>query len=361
MTGAWLDITSLSSYSSQNEWVEWGYNRDSEDLPQINLGVLLGNKNKLPFFYQLYPGSIADVSTLHNIALRARDLGFGIETWVMDRGFYSASNLEHLVANNYSFITGLPGHLKIVYQILTQSTAALRSPLRSFCLGKEVLFNYDGEVNLGQLRLRVCVYLSEKRKAQETEVFIRKIEEIELAITHKKFDDLEAISQWLNQQWRGSEAFFSITMHKDQTVTLKRKRNALSFRMNKMGKTILITNRRDLSPKQILEEYRNKDKIEKVYDSLKNSLREERLRVHSSQSMHGKMFITFIALIIQTELNNRLQSSGLSQKYTTPEILMELRKIRSFSRSQNQPHFLSEISKKQKTILSKLNIKIPSY
>jgi len=60
-----------------------GLYRDGDSLQQINLGVLLGDKNKLPFFYQIYPGSIADVSTLNNIALRAKDLGFRIKTWII--------------------------------------------------------------------------------------------------------------------------------------------------------------------------------------------------------------------------------------------------------------------------------------
>ena len=33
--------TSISSYSKENEMVEFGYNRDYEDLPQINLGLVV--------------------------------------------------------------------------------------------------------------------------------------------------------------------------------------------------------------------------------------------------------------------------------------------------------------------------------
>ncbi len=45
-----FDITSLSSYSELSDFVEWGYNRDGENLPQINLGMIWTDKNnnKLP-------------------------------------------------------------------------------------------------------------------------------------------------------------------------------------------------------------------------------------------------------------------------------------------------------------------------
>ena len=62
-----FDITSISSYSKLIESVEWGYNRDKEKLPQINLGMVFGQPSLLPLFYSLYQGSIRDVSTLKNI------------------------------------------------------------------------------------------------------------------------------------------------------------------------------------------------------------------------------------------------------------------------------------------------------
>jgi len=61
--GIYYDITSFSSYSTNNEFVEWGYNRDKENLPQINLGMICCKKTGLPFFYTIFPGSIVDVKT----------------------------------------------------------------------------------------------------------------------------------------------------------------------------------------------------------------------------------------------------------------------------------------------------------
>jgi transposase len=57
----------LSSYAEGIDYVEWGYNRDGESLPQINFGVIYAEQVQLPLYYQLYPGSIPDVTTLKNI------------------------------------------------------------------------------------------------------------------------------------------------------------------------------------------------------------------------------------------------------------------------------------------------------
>lgn len=42
------------------EDLEWGYNRDKEKLPQINLGMYFGETSRLPVYYCTYPGSILD-------------------------------------------------------------------------------------------------------------------------------------------------------------------------------------------------------------------------------------------------------------------------------------------------------------
>ncbi len=63
------DITSISSYSELNEFIKYGYNRDDEKLPQLNLAMLFGQKTALPLYYHRVPGSITDVSMLHNLVL----------------------------------------------------------------------------------------------------------------------------------------------------------------------------------------------------------------------------------------------------------------------------------------------------
>ncbi len=60
------DITSLSSYSQMINLLEYGYNRDGLDLPQMNLSMVVDRELGIPIMYDLYPGSIADVSTLKN-------------------------------------------------------------------------------------------------------------------------------------------------------------------------------------------------------------------------------------------------------------------------------------------------------
>jgi hypothetical protein len=56
------DTTSISSYSELVKLVKYGYNKDGERLPQINLAMVFGEKSGLPVYYRLLPGNVGDVA-----------------------------------------------------------------------------------------------------------------------------------------------------------------------------------------------------------------------------------------------------------------------------------------------------------
>ena len=51
-------------YSRLIDEVEWGYNRDHEQLPQINMCLLMGARSRLPIYQTITSGCLKDVSTL---------------------------------------------------------------------------------------------------------------------------------------------------------------------------------------------------------------------------------------------------------------------------------------------------------
>jgi len=82
------DITSISSYSSLINLLEYGYNRDGLSLPQINLSLIMDKDMGIPVMYDIYPGSISDVTTLTGTLAKLE--AYGVEHYcaIMDRGFF---------------------------------------------------------------------------------------------------------------------------------------------------------------------------------------------------------------------------------------------------------------------------------
>ncbi len=63
------DITCSSSYTTLNECILYGPNRDSEKLPQLNLTMLFGQKSTLQAYCHRISGNATDVYTVHNLCV----------------------------------------------------------------------------------------------------------------------------------------------------------------------------------------------------------------------------------------------------------------------------------------------------
>ncbi len=122
------DITSLSRYSQPISLLEYGYNRDGLELPQVNFSLILDTAQAIRVMYDLYPGSIVDVVTLKNTLHRVRSLGVKNYTLVLDRGFFSQGNLEELLEEQLSFVIPASLTLKAVKEVLTTAQRDLASP-----------------------------------------------------------------------------------------------------------------------------------------------------------------------------------------------------------------------------------------
>ncbi|MDD3908222.1 MAG: hypothetical protein WC126_06485 [Proteiniphilum sp.] len=55
-----FDLTSVSTYGKRTPYAEYGYNRDRENLEQINLALLTSCGSGLPMWYRVLPGSMSD-------------------------------------------------------------------------------------------------------------------------------------------------------------------------------------------------------------------------------------------------------------------------------------------------------------
>jgi len=127
------------------------------------------------------------------------------------------------------------------------------------------------------------------------------------------------------------------------------------YRNRYAGFYALLTN--DLKdPVEALQVYRNKDNVEKCFDDLKNQLDMKRLRIHSSPAMDGRLFVQFIALIYMSALRKKMRDTGLLEKYTVRELLLEMETLTQVRYSGKYGHILTEITKPQRHILESLEV-----
>ena len=99
--------------------------------------------------------------------------------------------------------------------------------------------------------------------------------------------------------------------------------------------------------------------MEKAFDNLKERLNLRRVAVSSEQSLDGKLFVQFIALIFLSYITKRMQENKLFKDFTLQEILDELDVIECFE-VPGQQRQVGEITKRQMDFYAKLGVTPPA-
>ena len=123
-----FDLTSVSTYGKRNPYAEYGYNRDRENLEQINLALLTSCGSGLPMWYQVLPGSMSDKVILDQVLSMMKKMEVPRFTFVGDRGFYSDYNLELLSREGYKFTIPVPSNVAWQKKLIAEHRDTLVRP-----------------------------------------------------------------------------------------------------------------------------------------------------------------------------------------------------------------------------------------
>lgn len=153
--------------------------------------------------------------------------------------------------------------------------------------------------------------------------------------------------------------FFHINVEKENAFTFTFTDNveAQAAALSLCGCFAILLSTRDVSVKAILEEYQSEDCVEKSFGIVKNHILHERFRVKSSSTLRGKMFLTFIALVIRVRLNQLLRTV-LTRNKIGLDSAIECLKAISFIRQGDKWFIHNALTTIQKEILSALGAKL---
>ncbi len=72
----------------------------------------------------------------------------------------------------------------------------------------------------------------------------------------------------------------------------------------------------------------------------------------------GRIFLTFLSLILYPEVHRVMKEEGFYRSYTISGVFNELKKLRVV-RLRNGKGYLTEVTRRQRTLFEKFNIPIP--
>ena len=353
-SGVYFDITSISSYSTSIDFVEWGYNRDNDNLAQVNMGLVCTKESEMPLCYQIYPGSISDVSTLNNCLKRLEWFGIKDVILILDRGFCSKANILRLngLKDKISFIQPMTFSLKLVKQLIKKHRRYMGKMENVFKFNEEILYHHEASVELEGNSFKVHIYYNEKVGIDHLHCFLAGLLDIEKEIGTRKF---ESMKEYLAFRSDGiPDKFIKFFKLNRKSMSIVRNTRTISEHLAKAGYFLLLSNSEAHDRDSILDFYRSRDIVEKMFDVEKNELDGKRLRAHTEPNADGRIFVKFVALILHSYLSKTMRRAKLFERYTVRELLAELSKIRCSMI--DEKILTSEISKSQREILKAFKI-----
>jgi transposase len=298
----YYDITSISTYSKNNYFARRGYNRDHEHLDQINLSLLVGQESMVPAHFRTIRGNINDVSSLKVTFEYLNFLDIKKPTFVLDRGFYSVSNVTSLLNDRFHFIMSLPSNRTWVEKIIDQYFDLIKFPEFQFHIGEgETIFaikHITSWLDTGR-RVYLHIFYQHEHVNNDYKDFLENIntlkEEIEAGKTPSNFL---------------TKNYIKYLLIKDTPIKGRRvdynSENILKYKKKYCGFFCLLSPN-IINPIEAIKIYRNRDNVEKYFDDLKNLIDSNRLRVHASDKLEARIFIQFLSLVFTTKLRSKLQ------------------------------------------------------
>jgi len=329
------DITSVSTYGHMHGWAERGHNRDDEALKQANIG-LVTDRDGVPTMFEMYPGSVSDLATLERTVERVLALGAGTCTLVMDRGFGSAANLQLMIDAGMPFV--IPGRQG------TRCVKGLMSSLIKVRDEPERVRIHDGVV-YAVIETGVAI-VARRRKGEEGEDS-NDTAELEMVLEddpcfadvpaerrltayacydaskaaedHRRLqlaladieERLRTMEPWaaMREQKRvaGTYAKYLECRVEDGVLVIERKRNAMSFAVNREGMFVMLSHGVN-DWETMMSCYDCRTYVEQAFDALKNELDGNRWRTGDPKAARGRLFVKFVSLILWCEASRRLRS-----------------------------------------------------
>ena len=316
-----IDITSISSYSKLITECERGYNRDGENMEQINFCLLFGERTGLPVYQTVYSGSIGDQATLKVTLAEVEAVSGGKKlVLVADKGFYSVKNVEMMLERykGTEFLIAVPFANRWTMEVIREERDNIDRISNLIQTPGSPTRGVIREIDFGGITLSAYVLYNPERALSER-------------------NDRYSYVSWLKEQVetgrdtvkyrKDTEKYLSVRRGRGKRASAKIKEDVLEYELERAGWFVLLGNG-NLTAQQAHDIYGKKDVVEKAFMKYKNQLGLKRLRIHNDERMKNKLFVAFIALTLLSFIHKVMKEKGLYRKMTMDKLFVTLAKLK---------------------------------
>lgn len=353
------DSTNKNCQAGDIDFVEYGHPKEDTGAPVINYSVAYDRNNAKPLYYEDYPGSIVDVSQLQYMLEKAGGYGYKNVGFILDRGYFSKENIHYMDKYGYEFVIMMKGMKELVKSLVLEVKGTFeedrRYSIRDYKVSgitvKKQLYPSDEKERYFH------IFYNDRKRSSEHEAIEAKIDRMAECL-HKHEGTKYEI------KGSGFAKYFDLIYYnkgkRDEKFMYGRELcDVINEEIRLCGYFVIITSEK-MTAAQALELYKSRDASEKLFRGDKSYLGNKSFRVHTSESVHAKIFIEFVALIIRSRfytcLKEQMQKNGKKNYMTVPAAIRELEKIELIRQSDREYRMDYAVTATQKEILKAFNM-----
>ena len=322
------DSTNKNCQAGDIDLVEYGNAKVDAGLPIFNYSVACDSANREPLFYELYPGSLNDVSQLICMIDKAHGYGYRNIGFILDRGYFSKKNLAYMDQNGYSFLIMMKGMKDFIRDIIEENQGDFENSRGRYIDRYDVYgttvkrFLCEGDTK----KRNFHIYYSDGKAYSEKQEIKQRIRRL------KKYLD-SCVGKECVPFGPEIRKYFHLNYEKDgKTLKLAEENTSAVEKELSLSGYFAIVSSDNMTAREAIELYKSRDASEKLFRSDKSYLGNKSMRVHSDEALSSKVFIQFIALILRSRIYTALKekSEKMLKKpnyLTVPATLKELEKI----------------------------------
>ena len=346
------DSTNFNTNAYGIELADYGHPKVDEGLPQYNLAYAVNQKDSTPLFYELYDGSVIDNTELEIMLEEAKEFGHEKLGVLMDRGYISEKNIKALRTKGYEYILMMKQNQRICQEIIEEYGAAVQS-LEGYYIGEHGVYGTTVKKQLYGQETNIHVYYDDIRASEEKVALMSRYETWEKEIEKK-------VAKRIATEGEMKKYRKVFKLKYDQNgylVAYQRNSRYIKEEIRNLEFFFIITSE-EMSTSKALDIYRGRDNIEKMFRSLKSGIDFNKARVHTTESLKSKVFVTFIAMIVRNELFQKAEELRKKNRkaYTVPGMISELENIECTRNSVGKYRRKYALTAKQKLILKQFDM-----
>ena len=349
------DSTNFNTEAQGIGIAEFGAAKDDPTKPQVNLSVAVKQTDSTPLYYDLFPGSIIDLTECEQLVEQMHTFGYKDVGLLFDRGYFSEQNVRELDGYGFEFMMMLREDQNFVKELIKSHTHDIKDHAEAYISGMDV-FGISVEDTLFDRKRYFHIYYDEVKAGYAKRRFLDAI-----ASLKSELSELEGQVVRKNANLKKYKPWFHVCLDKDTRIlkSYSLKEDKVNDHMTCAGFFVIMTSA-IMDTDVALDTYRGRDNIEKFFRGIKSGMAFDSPGVHDDQSLAAKIHLMFIAGIIRNQLciaSKKIKESTKNKKsYTVPAILDQLEQIECTAFEPGTYQRRYAFTAKQKLILEAVNV-----